>query len=427
MYNDIEKQLNNLPKAKLGRVASLKIKFKIYLAILKNKFTESTLMFKQRTRFRQVITLAVLALFLLAATSTYAYASPTVARGGYLYPLKRGVEKIELGLAFSPLTKVKVYTKLAGRRIAEAEILSRREKAGGAVGFNLVNRALAQSESATASSTESNLSLTIQDAIFYLNQAEEAINQIKETTQLTEALNFVLKAQQDQTKALTIIAGTVGIDTNENVLDSVAVALDTVKEQQAEALAKLKKIKESAEEEADHSRASLTAAATSTEEENEEEYAASSTEEVENADKAEESLGELKSRIEELKNNLMNNGVDKEDAAKLFNRLGDKLEKTQAAIDQGKLEQVRGLLRATEALTNNGKHFLKAKERDNRDKDKSEPEKNYFNATGTNATSADFIGGSREERRSREQQKPGEENFREGQPEKQGQTGEERD
>ncbi|MFC1748436.1 DUF5667 domain-containing protein [Pseudomonadota bacterium] len=57
---------------------------------------------------------------------SYAYASDEVTEGTPLYPIKIGLEKIEEILPRSPEDKPKFYTKMAGRRMAEAEHIARR-------------------------------------------------------------------------------------------------------------------------------------------------------------------------------------------------------------------------------------------------------------------------------------------------------------
>lgn len=72
----------------------------------------------------------ILAALVLAGTATgaYAYVSPQVTEGTPLYPLKKGIERVEERLQNTPDRKAKFYLKKLERREREVQILTRKDK-----------------------------------------------------------------------------------------------------------------------------------------------------------------------------------------------------------------------------------------------------------------------------------------------------------
>ncbi len=60
-----------------------------------------------------------------SGVGTYAYTSPDVNAASMLYPIKQGIEEIEVGLTFAPDEKARMHMKMAIRRVEEAEALQR--------------------------------------------------------------------------------------------------------------------------------------------------------------------------------------------------------------------------------------------------------------------------------------------------------------
>jgi len=122
---NIEDQLNKLPKGRLGLKADWRLRFVFLRLRWQKRFTEysSLLVIK---KMAPVVIVAAL-LLSLVYLPYYAYASEGVVKGNILYPIKQSIEKIELSLADTPAKKIEVYTKLAERRLAEAEKLSEKD------------------------------------------------------------------------------------------------------------------------------------------------------------------------------------------------------------------------------------------------------------------------------------------------------------
>ena len=71
----------------------------------------------------------------------------------------------------------------------------------------------------------------------------------------------------------------------------------------------------------------------------------------------------------------MNAGkIDQAEFKHLFDRLDDRIEKARAAINNGNLNQYNGLIKSTEALTNNAKHFIKKNNQDNTNESFGQPD-----------------------------------------------------
>ncbi len=65
----------------------------------------------------------MLVVFFSGGIGTYAYASSDVTPDSFLYPVKQGIERIEIGLAFSPTDKARKHLKMAFRRLDENDVL----------------------------------------------------------------------------------------------------------------------------------------------------------------------------------------------------------------------------------------------------------------------------------------------------------------
>jgi len=72
---------------------------------------------------RTAIGLAIALPILFGTTSTYAYSSSSIAEGDILYPVKRGMEMMQLRLLRSPQKTASYRLELYERRLEEAEYL----------------------------------------------------------------------------------------------------------------------------------------------------------------------------------------------------------------------------------------------------------------------------------------------------------------
>ncbi len=121
--DNLEKQLNKLPRAKMNRRTDWCLKFKLYRMIIRGKLLAYQKSFSLKT-IRPLPVALVILLTVLVAVPGFAYASPSVTREHVLYPVKKAIEKVELSLPASVEVKAKAYAKMADRRLAEAEYLS---------------------------------------------------------------------------------------------------------------------------------------------------------------------------------------------------------------------------------------------------------------------------------------------------------------
>ncbi len=72
---------------------------------------------------KTAIGFAIILPFLLGSTTAYAYNSPSVTEGSVLYPMKRGIETIQIRFARTPSDQAVVHIKMYSRRLDEAERL----------------------------------------------------------------------------------------------------------------------------------------------------------------------------------------------------------------------------------------------------------------------------------------------------------------
>jgi len=350
------KQLNNLPKAKLRRKKDLKLRFNLYKLIWQESKERIVFFLAPPRQFKPVLTVAVILLIFMISIPGYAYASHNVTRGHVLYNIKKSIEEFELDLAKSEEARVKKYIKMANRRLAEAGVLSSRDEENG----NLVN--------------------TINEAMDNSFQADLGLENIFRDKDVEKIKKLIEKTKVEQEIILTGIAQTVGINVKEEVLNSVALALETTKL--------------SIEEELNRGQArkfinNLPEAEFSTATEEEASEEATGTEEIPEVTKpqrpieisldkrqpkifmheaAQQSLQVLKDRVDELKEELPAAEYEAEDITVLFERLDKRIEKAQEFIEEDKLSGFKGLLQSTTAISNNAKHFIKSQKNNNNNK-----------------------------------------------------------
>ncbi|MCK4540268.1 hypothetical protein KAU09_03900 [Candidatus Parcubacteria bacterium] len=292
--DNLEKQLNKLPKKKLNMRADYGLRFKLYKAMWQKKADMYVQYFSFKRHLPPLI--AALALIsLIVVVPGYAYANENVTAVHYLYGVKKAVEKIELVFAFSEEDKQEKQEKFIARRLNEAEILSQN------TGVEEHNLALVE---------------TINDAM-----------------ELKKEIKIIEKQENKQIQTLTQIANTVGIKAEEEVLDTVAEALEMVKKAQPD--------KEKKKNISNKPRAEL----------------------QNNA--IEQTIDIIQDEIEKLNDNLENNGYRNEDVQILNKRLQKKIEKAKDAVEKNNINAASAIINTTAALTNNAKHFLKEKKNNN--------------------------------------------------------------
>ena len=371
--NNFEQQLQRLPKGRLSRRADWLIRLKLIRAGFFQAFSSSNnVNFFAVTRLRPVLAgVVILVLVFSGATSVYAYNSNEVTRVSLLYPVKRGMENLEGRFATTPADQVNFHNKLAGRRIAEAQFLS----------FGSVNPVVDQAASSTEEETfvelkhEKEFNDTLHDADNEIEAANEQAGQIASQAELNRSLALLSDAHLNELDQIKTMAEGLGLEADEQTTDNIALVLDNIKNHQQTVIraisqfdGDLKKAEADGNSEAD---AAVNKASSS--EENINKNGQASTTPAE----AESSLNRAQDDIRVLETELSQGGrISEKQIKRLTERLNKKIIQARSAIDTGDLNKFNGLLRATEALTNNGEHFLKERKRQERTTE-SQPIENY--------------------------------------------------
>lgn len=346
--NNFEKQLNNLPKARLSRRADFSIRYKLMLAGLKQNFSGLNFNFFATASLRPVIaTVVILVLVFSGTASVYAYNSDQVTRASILYPVKRGLEQIESRFATTPAAQVQFHNKLAGRRIAEAQFLS--------------DTSAASSSGITASSTdetapfklqhENEFNDTLNDADNEIDQANEKAGEVTDQTELDQSLALLSDSHLNDLDKIQTIAGRVGLEGDDRTTDNLALILDNIKNHQQRIVRAISQF---------NGDLNQTGNDNSIEASSSEAFSSGGGQASTTPGEASSSLDRVKGEISNLQTELSQGGrVSTKQIKRLTDRLNKKINQAETAIQSGDLNKFNGLLRATEALTNNGQHFLK--------------------------------------------------------------------
>ena len=91
--DNLEKQLNNLPKKKLGMRADYSLKFKLYKRMWQKNVDMYVRYFSFKRHLSPLIATLVL-ISLIVGAPGYAYANEKITAVHYLYGVKKAVEKI---------------------------------------------------------------------------------------------------------------------------------------------------------------------------------------------------------------------------------------------------------------------------------------------------------------------------------------------
>lgn len=356
MKNDIEKQLNNLPQVKLGLTADLKLRRRLYILMWQKKIKQSLPLYRiERLGF--ALTAGCLFLCLAAIVPGYAYASPAVTRGHFLYPVKKIIEAAELKINDAPIAKINTLEKLAGRRLAETLVINQK-KAGPDKKEADVRGSLSEALALTAEASRR--------AEMILDQAEQAKAEV--------IINESGKKHQSR---LNDLAGGIGFNADEETLDAIALAFEEIKK--AAKKTDMKKYLKNSDS-PDNKDAIISAPASSataadavireklaemTDKNNNQTDRSevnavifgTSTEVKKNNLKKE--TKQIKNKVESLKENLKIENYNPGEVKALADNLDNKIKKAEKAQDEGRLDEVGDILKKIEALSNNAEHFFK--------------------------------------------------------------------
>ena len=411
--NNLEQQLNKLPKGRLRPIANLKIRWRLYLLLWQKRLVNLSLVFV-KVKLLPVSAILVMVM-IIVVVPTYAYASSNVTVGHFLYPIKQALEKAELAVAITPVAKVNTYTKMAERRLAEASQLSQHQI------NQTTNQALIQ---------------TINQAVVLEEQAVKQTTDLAAGEKANQAQVNVTQANQTSLEKLGQITQSVGVEVDEPTLDSLASAVDNLRQLKSrikkmtaqpskqpeevklvepeklstvatttlepELMPNLPKAENQAElpvwQETNQPKQHIEAGslptatsqptiikplkiATTTSQRLKKQTSTSTTEVISSAEapleakstrkarsfttkeQARQSLVELENNVNQLKQELNQSDYQPKDLDKLFKRLDKKLETTEQAVEKEKFDKAEKLFNSAEVFTRNAKFFIKPKDK----------------------------------------------------------------
>jgi hypothetical protein len=301
-----------------------------------------------RGRLRPVfVALVILVLVFSGTTSVYAYSSNQVTRVSILYPVKRGLENIESRFATTPVEKVQFHNKLAERRIAEAQFLS--------------DTAAASTSVTSASTTgdtvpvrlqhENEFNNTLSDADNEIDQANQQAGQISDRTELDQSLALLSDSHLNDLNHLQTMAAQVGLEGDDRTTDNLALVLDNIKNHQQRIVRAISQF---------NGDLNQAGGGNSTDASSSEASSGGGGHASTTPGEASSSLTRVKGEINNLQTELSQGGrVSTKQIKQLTDRLNKRINQAENAMQAGDLNKFNGLLRATEALTNNGQHFLR--------------------------------------------------------------------
>lgn len=372
---NLDKQLNKMPQYKLCKRADLRIRLRLAYVNVRETLTLSGELMRQ-PKF-QVVTASLVLLSLVISIPGYAYASPGVTEGHWLYGVKRNLEEVELGLKTTPEAQAVTLAKLTERRLEEAAHLSQEEEV--------------REEAVTA---------TINEALELDQASQVAFEAIAEPVIKEETIKKIEEKKQDQLKALTTVAQDIGLESEEETLDTITYALETVKTAPGRPWGRFKKhLPESLEEESeDEDEEESEDKPESVIEEDEEEEEPSKPRgrfiTPGQAKKLERNYEAVIDDINELDQDLKKKQYDRMDIEALYGRLGKKLKETEEQIEEGELESASDTLESTKAFTKTAEYFIKEKEKEKKkSKKKKSRKKKYYNEEDEEEDEEDYYQG----------------------------------
>lgn len=336
--DNLEKQLENLKT----KNPTLKEEWRMGFKFLKTWFGIRG--GKEKTTFNYKIIMrpafAVVMLLLLIWLPYFAYASPSVYDGHWLWPVKQVIENIELKTAGNDEKKAEKLEKFAAKRVGEAEELLADKKAVGKVKKEKIIK-------------------SVVEATALHEQAAELLDTASKDKLVPDGEEKKLET------ALEDLAGQVGVE-DEELTETVALAIESVKESRGDFKERVKERQLGNKEERVREAAATTTSPRVPAWVGEKNQEASSAPPWIKTDKKqdkaiflEKNLESLKTVVEKLKENVDEEYED-EKLEKFTGQLDKKIKKAAGAIweNPNKAEE---LMKSAEALMNNTKHFVKPK------------------------------------------------------------------
>jgi len=279
----------------------------------------------------QAVTATLVLLSLVISIPGYAYASPGVTEGHWLYQVKRNLEEVELSLKITPEAQAVTLAKLTKRRLEEAAHLSGEEEV-----------------------EEEKITTTINQALEHDRASQEVLLAITEPGLKEKTTKKIEEKKEEQLKALTTVAQDIGLTSKEETLDTITFALEIVMDSpnktpwgQFKKHLPLGQDKDEGKEKPPIIPPGQ-------------------------AKKLEQNYEDVINDINELDKDLKEKKYDRMDIKALYERLGKKLEETEEKIEEGSLESADKTLKSTKALTNTAEYFVKEKDSDEKSKKKKD-------------------------------------------------------
>lgn len=355
--DNLEKQLSRLPKARLGIKADASLRFKLHTAIWQDTLADFRVWLSPSPRFSAAV-LILIFLITSMAVPVYAYESSLVTSEHFLFPVKRAVEKIELGLSISPKSKAETLVKISNHRLDEAVVLSKEKN----------NEALQKS---------------LNEAIVSNQKAQEELLNAKK--ELSVKIDEIIGgAKEEQIKKLENVAENIGAEAEDEIIENVAVTMDFVKGYD-------KKNKEKSQNEGNNVNKvyeqedkseydnKLDAALLDEKQENLSDNSRDGKDNKDNIEQKklykkasppkpdkkelENSLEEMKKEVEALKNDLGKEELEEKDVKSIVEKLDGRVEKVKKLLEEEELDEADTVLKSTQSIKNNAKSFIKTKER----------------------------------------------------------------
>jgi hypothetical protein len=368
MKSQIEKKLYNLPKVKFSRVADLKLRWRLYILIWQKSFKRLLALLELR-RLSFAFTAGFVFLCLIVILPGYAYASPDVTRGHFLYPVKKIIESAELKMNYTPIAKINTLEKFASRRLAETIVLNQKD----------IN----------SNKKEADLQSSLKEAVALTTQASKQAETILNQPEQAKAEMIISEARKTHQGLLNNLAGGVGLKASEDMLDSIALAFEEIKSVAQEPVNKKLEeniiLKNHDIINNNDTKVATTTSATTTiirkeftgqkyqkniklsKPEIKDRISGTSTDAEENNSENETKLinddwpqtQAIKNNIKNLKDNLKTENYNLEDIKALGDNLDNKITRAEKARDEGRFKEAGEILKKTEALSNNAEYFLK--------------------------------------------------------------------
>jgi hypothetical protein len=327
---NIEKKLNRLPRAKLSRKADWQFKFLLYKTIIKKKFL--TIVGFGVLRERAFVCSVILLILSFVVLPSYAYASKKVTVGHILYPVKVMVENVELNLSENKTEKL---LKFSLRRIEEAEVVASKKQ------------------------NKQNITTLMNESVKLKNKAIEHSSEKNDI--------YFEKYNDNSYEALLQVAVDVGVESDDDVIDAVALTLESVKKNDekkvnirnqkkgAEALSaedgnipKIEKKKYKLEDDKG-SKSSLR-------------VDKNNTKPSPRKQKKHE-IGNLKKEVKKLEFELKKENYKKDDVELMMKKLHTRIDKAEKEPNKQKLKKI---INPTSALIDNAKLFIEKNSKENR-------------------------------------------------------------